>query len=287
MKTFNKIALLIVSIVLAVGSVLFFAKTRVEPPKALKPVDQYAMDLQKEVDKLSTFRNDIRRADSLFLLTKKKIAIYANENKIDGQKRDTYDKQMLVSFVPILVQYAHDKFQQSVWYKSNLDYIEERIAFIKSLPTAFANMPNQHKADINELGNVLNRYRDARRVSMHRSFHGIAAARRSISLAREYANDRWLRHCADLVHGLNQVRPSIGKSHYYYVQSQVNKLANYRSYSWSYYDGTLVDQVASQITDYENYASELYGQKYNVVELWLDAKRYYNLAKDYYEWVSD
>ena len=232
-------------------------------------------------------RDSIRKADSLFLLTKKKIAIYANENKIDGQKRDTYDKQMLVAFVPILVQYAHDKFQQSVWYKSNLDYIEERIAFIKSLPTAFANMPNQHKADINELGNVLNRYRDARRVSMHRSFHGIAAARRSISLAREYANDRWLRHCADLVHGLNQVRPSIGKSHYYYVQSQVNKLANYRSYSWSYYDGTLVDQVASQITDYENYASELYGQKYNVVELWLDAKRYYNLAKDYYEWVSD
>lgn len=287
MKTFNKIALLIVSIVLAVGGILIFAKTRVEPPKALKPVNQYAMDLQKEVDKLSTFRNDIRRADSLFLLTKKKIAIYANENKIDGQKRDTYDKQMLVSFVPILVQYAHDKFQQSVWYKSNLDYIEERIAFIKSLPTAFANMPNQHKADINELGNVLNRYRDARRVSMHRSFHGIAAARKSVSLAREYANDPWLRHCADLVHGLNQVRPSIGKSHYYYVQSQVNKLANYRSYSWSYFDNTLVQHVSDQIDVYKNNARKLYGSNYDVDQLLSEARYYYQQAKSYHEWVSD
>lgn len=287
MKTFNKIALLIVSIVLAVGGVLIFAKTRVEPPKALKPVDQYAMDLQNEVNKLSTFRNDIRKADSLFLLTKKKIAIYASENKIDGQERGTYDKQMLVSFVPILVQYAHDKFQQSVWYKSNLDYIEERIAIIKSLPTAFANMPNQHKADINELVNVLNRYRDARRVSMHRSFHGIAAARRSISLAREYANDRWLRHCADLVHGLNQVRPSIGKSHYYYVQSQVNKLANYRSYSWSYFDNTLVQHVSDQIEVYENNARKLYGSNDDVDQLLSKARYYYQQAKSYHEWTSD
>ena len=249
MKTFNKIALLIVSIVIAVGGVLIFAKTRVEPPKALKPVDQYAMDLQKEVDKLSTFRNDIRKADSLFLLTKKKIAIYASENKIDGQERDTYDKQMLVSFVPILVQYAHDTFGKVFGIKV-ISIISRYVSLIiKSLPTAFANIPNQHKADINELGNVLSRYRDARRVSMHQSYHGIAAARRSISLAREYANDHWLRHCADLINALRkQVRPSIGKSHYYYVQSQVNKLANYRSYSWSYYDGTLVDQVASQIT---------------------------------------
>ncbi len=287
MSTFNKIALLIVSIVIAVGGVLIFAKTRVEPPKALKPVDQYAMDLQNEVNKLSTFRNDIRKADSLFLLTKKKIEVYATENKIDAQEKDTYDKQMLEAFVPLLIQYSYGIFSQSTWYEGDLSYIKERITIVRSSPVVFANMSNQYKADINELGKVLSRYRDARRVSMHRSYHGIASAQKSISLAKEYANDRWLRNCTGLVNDLNQVRPSIGQSHYYYVQSQVNKLADYRSYSWSYFDNTLVQHVSDQIDVYKNNARKLYGSNYDVDQLLSEARYYYQQAKSYHEWVSD
>lgn len=63
----------------------------------------------------------------------------------------------------------------------------------------------------------------------------------------------------------------------------VSKLSQYRSYSKTYYDNTLVPQVDAAVTEYDNKASALYGSKRDVNVLWNRAKSYYNEASLYFQ----
>ena len=49
MKTTVKIVILALSLLVAIGGIMVFEKTIVEPPKALKQVDSYAIELEKNL----------------------------------------------------------------------------------------------------------------------------------------------------------------------------------------------------------------------------------------------
>ena len=51
-KTY-KIIILFLAIILAVGGVMVYAKTIIDPPKKLKQVDQYSVDLGKNLNDFS------------------------------------------------------------------------------------------------------------------------------------------------------------------------------------------------------------------------------------------
>lgn len=135
---------------------------------------------------------------------------------------------------------------------------------------------------LNVIVQIISKYKQARRISRSTNFTGISNAQSVISRARQFANDKYLSNCTDLKNALNSVRNEIAQSHYRYISAQVEKLSQYRYYSQSYYDNTLVPQVDAAVTEYDNKAAALYGKKQSVEPLWVHARGFYNQASSYY-----
>lgn len=287
MKTTSKILILTFSIFLAIGGVLVYAKTIVEPPKALKQRDVYAMDLAECMANFN--RIEIaEQEDSLFAITADRINVFKLESKISANDADKDMSSLLGRYTPLFLQRSFEKFQQSTWHDSDHRYMLSVISNLKSIKRSdnSSAIAQSTLDSLNLITNIIDKYHRALAVSRHTAFSGCSSAQSTISQARQYAKDAWLSNCSDLVAALNNVKPRLADSHYLYVTAQVEKLQNYRYYSQLYYDNTLVPQVDAAVTEYENKASSLYGAKRDVNVLWNRARSYYNEASSYYQYQN-
>lgn len=284
MKVTVKIIILVLAITLAIGAVMIFAKTRVEPPMAPQQTNQYLNDLSKCYNSL---KKGITKAqeDSVLLVTYSRINIFMNENKITNKEADNGTDVLLGKYTPLFLKRSFDLFKQSTWSENDHKYMLSVISYLRQINHSDGKVAiRKETADsLALIENIISRYNQARVVSKHTRFSGVANAQSTISQARQFANDIWLSNCTDLVRALNNVRPSIAESHYNYASSMVEKLAQYRYFSQDYYNETLVPQVDAAVTEYDNKASALYGTKRDVNALWNKARNYYNQASEYYQ----
>lgn len=284
MKVFVKILILVLAVTLAIGGVMIYAKTKVEPPKAPKQTNQYLYDLS---NCYSSFKNVEKgnQEDSILLVTWNKINIYVKEDKINKSDADKATDALLDKYTPLFLKRSFALFKQSVWNENDHKYVLGVINSLKQMKHSDGNvaLKKETKDSLTQIENIISRYNQARAISKHTHFSGIANAQSTISQARQFANDSWLSNCTDLVRALNNVKSSIAESHYNYVSSMVEKLAQYRSFSKTYYDNTLVPQVDAVVTEYDNKASALYGSKRDVNVLWNRAKSHYNDASLYFQ----
>lgn len=283
MKTILKIVILLVALILAVGGIMVYAKTKVNPPTTPKQIDVYASDLAQCKTSLKN-ASDEESIDSAFLTTIDRIKIYCQEGKIREMEADKELDMTVGIYMPIYLKRCFEKFEYPIWYESDHARMLSEIAELKKLRhNDYTDVINNSTTDsLNTIVEIINRYKQARRISRSTSFTGIANAQSVISQARLFANDKYLSNCTDLRNALNSVRSEIAQSHYRYISAEVEKLSQYRYYSQSYYDNTLVPQVDAAVTEYDNKAAALYGKKQSVEPLWARARGYYNQASSYY-----
>ena len=250
---------------------------------APQQTNQYLNDLSKCYSTLSKGLNSSQE-DSVFFVTWNRINIFMNEEKISKKEADGRTDVLLGKYTPLFLKRSFALFKQSVWYESDHKYIIGVISSLNQIKHSdgSAALKKETKDSLALVENIISRYNQARALSKHTHFSGVANAQSTISQARQFANDSWLSNCTDLVHALNNVRPSIAESHYNYAVSMVEKLSQYRYFSKTYYEDTLVPQVDAVVTEYDNKASALYGSKRDVNVLWNRAKSYYNDASLYY-----
>ena len=270
MKTTLKIGILLVALILAVGGIMIYAKTKVNPPMTPKQIDVYSSDLAQCKTSLKN-ASDKESVDSAFLTTIDRIKIYSQEDKIRDAEADKELDNVISIYMPMYLRRCFEKFEQSVWYDSDHARMLKEIA-----------VNNSTMDSLNVIVQTIDRYKQARRISRSTSFTSVSNAQSVISQARQFANDKYLSNCTDLKNALNSVRNEIAQSHYRYISAQVEKLSQYRYFSQSYYDNTLVPQVDAAVTEYDNKAAALYGKKQSVEPLWARARSYYNQASSYY-----
>ena len=283
MKITVKIMILVLAITLAIGGVMIFAKTKVEPPMVPQQTNQYIDDLSKCYRTFSMGLNS-NQEDSVLYITWNRIKIFLNEGRITNKQADDATEILLGKYTPLFLKRSFNLFKQSVWHESDHKYMISVIGSLKQIKHSDGSIALKKETNdsLIQIENIISRYNQARVLSRHTHFSGIADAQNTISQARLFANDSWLSNCTDLVRALNNVRPSIAESHYNYAASMVEKLSQYRNYSEDYYENTLVPQVDAVVTEYDNKASALYGSKRDVNTLWNRAKSYYNEASLYY-----
>lgn len=283
MKVIVKIIILVIAITLAIGGVMIYAKTKVDPPVATKSIDQFSKNLDdcfKAFDK----ENFPIQEDSILATTINKINIYCNESKMEAKTGDANIDNLLSRYTPLFLKRSFAKFNQSTWYESDHSYMISVITNLRSIKhTDNSSALQKQTADsLALIESIISKYKQARAVSRTTGFSGVSNAQSKISQARQFANDTYLSHCTDLVYALNNVKPSIAQAHYNYISNMVEKLSQYRSYTQYYYENTLIPQVDAAVTEYENKASALYGSKRDVNSLWNKARSYYNSASEYY-----
>lgn len=285
MKTTSKILILALSLFIAIGGVLVYAKTKVEPPMALKQKDAYAIALNECMESFY-HTEDAAQEDSLFAITADRISVFKSEEKISASEADKDISSLLGRYTQLFLNRSFEKFRQSTWHDTDHKYMLSVIHNIKSIKRSdnSSALAQSTIDSLNLISNIIDKYHKALAVSRHTAFSGCSNAQNTISQARQYAKDEWLSNCSDLVAALNNVKQRLAQSHYNYISAQVEKLQNYRYYSQSYYDDTLVPQVDASVTEYENKATSLYGAKRDVNVLWNKARNYYNEASSYYQY---
>ncbi len=283
MKTSIKIIILLLAITCAIGGVMVYAKTKVAPPVSLKQVDQYSQDIHSMSAALSK-AGYAAREDSIYFDAINRIQIFSSEEKLSNTESDKRTDEIVNRYTPLFISHCFASFGRSDWNDSEHNYMLSQITNLKNIKHSDKSsvLSKQFVDSLNMVLQIISDYRDARRVSRSTSFTGIANAQSTISKARSYANHPYLSNCRTLLNDLNTVRSNIAQSHYNYISAQVERLANYRSYSQSYYENTLIPQVDAAVTEYDNKAAALYGSKKNVNDLWTRARNYYDRAMMYY-----
>lgn len=283
MKVTVKILILVLSIALAIGGVMVYAKTRVEPPTAFKPINQFDKDLNQlysELKKAGTASGEYR----IYLKTIDRISVFEKENRLTQVESDKHRDKLLDCYSLIFLKRCFAAFNKSVWKDLDLSYmliVSKRLHSVKYSSGKKA----LNKTTIDSLAlveNIISDYRQAKTISRSTTYRGVSSAQNTINQAKKYADDQYLSKCTDLRSALNNVKTGIAQSHYSYISSQVEKLSEFRYYSQQYYEETLVPQVDAAVTEYDRNATALYGSKKNVNSLWDRAKEYYNKAFQYY-----
>lgn len=283
MKVTIKIFFLLLAISLAIGGVMVYAKTKVDPPTAIKQVDQYAEDIATSRKVLVSVKNE-EMEDSIFFTTIDRIRVFNKENKIQSDRSDKYLDNCMNAYCSLFTNRCFSEFKKSVWNDNEHNNILSRVSVLKSLLHSDKSMvlTKQETDSLNLITRIISDYRQARRISRSTVFSGVANAQSVISQANSFSNNEYLRNCTDLINSLKNVKSEIATSHYNYVSAQVDKLSQYRYFSKNYYENTLIPHVDAVTTEYDNKAQSLYGSKRDVNVLWQRARGFYDQAMSYY-----
>lgn len=283
MKVAAKIIILVLAISLAIGGVMVYAKTKVDPPMATKSIDQFSKCITDGITLFNNAKTPVQE-DSLFAALTEKTRFFVSEGKLTNDKGNHDMGQLCSKYVPLFLERSMEKFTHSVWYDTDHRYMLGVVNRLRSLRNFDKSqiLSQQSLDSLTLIERIISNYRQARVISRHKTFSGVANAQTTISKAGQFASDMYLSCCTSLVTALNGVRPAIATSHYNYVCAMVEKLSQYRYLSQSYYDDTLVPQVDAAVTEYDNKASSLYGSKRDVNVLWDRARSYYSSASEYY-----
>lgn len=277
MNTGIKIIILVLSVTLAIGGVMWYAKTRVSPPAALKQVNQYIQDFDVLVKDLSESETQAKE-DEVFATAVNRVSIFQKEEKIEAVEADKMMDKMTGSYAPLFLKRCFERFQSPVWSEADHNYMLARIAILKDVKHSDGT-PSVNRSTLdsmNTVGRIISDYRDARRVSRSTSFGGLSRAKVTIRQARQYATAPYLSNCRDLVAALGTVKSRLGESHYNYLRSEVSKLGNYYYYSKDYYQNVLIPQVDRDLNEYDDHAAAVYGRAKQTDALWFQAKQYVN-----------
>ena len=278
MKVTAKIFILVLSIALAIGGVMVYAKTRVEPPVAFQPINQFEKDLNHLYSDLKK-AGAAREEDMIYLKAIDRISVFEKENRLTQAESDKHRDKLIDGYSVIFLKRCFSAFDKSVWKDLDHDYmliVSKRLHSVKHSDGSKV----LNKTTIDSLAlveNIISNYRQAENIS-----RSVSSAQNTINQAKKYANDTYISKCTDLRNALNNVKTNIAQSHYAYISAQVEKLSEYRFYGQQYYENTLVPQVDAAITEYDNKANALYGSKKDVNVLWNRARGYYNEASNYY-----
>lgn len=283
MKNKVKVLILVLSIIAAVSGVMIYAKTIVEPPMALKQINQYTTDLSICYSSLVKAGSEVRE-DSIFDITVDRIKKFEAEGKLTAVDAKSNIECLLGKYTPLFFKHSFGKFQQNTWHDSDHNYMLSVVKSLKSMKHTDNTLAIAKTTldSLNQVERVISNYRQARTLSRRTSFTDVASAQNVINQANKFVNDPWLSKCTELSNALKNIKPSIAQSHYSYVLDQVEKLSQYKYYGQSYYENTLIPLVDATVTEYDNKAATLYGSKHDVNSLWNKARAYYNEAASYY-----
>ena len=279
MKVTIKILVLLLAVVLAVGGIMIYAKTKVDPPVALKPVDQFAIDLIK-CNEAIVKGEGAKEIDYNYISALDRIKVYQQEYKLQASQVDKSLDDLVVTYSPLFLKRCFTAFQQWTWSDEDHTYMLLRIRGMKDLKhnDGTSVLLKSTSDSLDQVSRIIADYKQARIVSRSNRFTGVSNARSTINQAEQYANNQYLSNCLDLVNALNSVKDKIGESHYSYVLSQVEELSQFRFYGKDFYESTLIPQVSEVLSEYDKEAVALYGSKRDFDSLFKRALNYVEQA---------
>lgn len=278
MKVFSKILILILFVTAAIGAVMIYAKTQVEPPVAIHKIDPYQQYLQQAEEQLSNETSILHKESQICSLLNC-VSVFVRENKMSSLEGNAHIDNLVQIYTPAFIDYAFDRFNQSVWNRSDLKMMDNAAQTLQDIHY-FDNTPviaHSQLESLKLIKKVISDYYAAQKIATRKKFYSVENSEKTISQAIEYANHKYLSHCTALREALYEVRGNLAESHRQYVASQIALLA--QNNSVYYYENTLIPHVQAKIDEYDDAAQEIYNISYNEREetrrAFIERARYY------------
>lgn len=284
----SKILILGFVIAVAVAGVLVFYPTIVTSPVDV-PVNNTHLSTVETTMRGFAFTETIEHNDSLYDVLVDKLDVYKGESFLTEEQFDQQALALVRSYVPIFVSWCDTKFSAKVWYDADHKRMTERIAEIRTLTIGPEESPvsavaGKYNSDLAGVESVLKNYKAALNVASYSTFVSVLDANNKIKEAYKYSKTEPLSNCEALVTKLADVKTKVGKSHFKYVDTEVEKMASvYRTMTEADFN-EFKEQVRSKINEYDsnryNYGSDAKTSD----DLWKAFNENSTIAHEYYNY---
>lgn len=285
MKISIKIFLLLLFIVAAVGGVLIFIKTQVAPPGNVTFHDQYSAPLAATVSTVGD--KPFPDNSDNFRQAYHKIMFMYGEGIIADPQADSLIMKIDTVYGNSLVDYAYRLFNSPEWPEERLQLISNTIEDLRmdhlshGEPAISASLENNfYNVDV-----VIANYRAAWEFTGDTVFRNLSDATQRINTIENYRLRPYLSNNNDLMAALDAMPRAINRSHYNYLESEINKLGTYRNYSENDYNRIVQPQVERATNEY--ISTTIYGNnKIPMDPLRAKAERLILEASEYYDRIE-
>jgi hypothetical protein len=292
MKTTIKISLIVISVVIAVGAILHYIDTVMRPPQKIEPQNQFLDELTRRIDEIPQKGNTIDRSDYLYKKISHKIQLYHDMKYLTDVQRDEKLEVFMAEYIPVFLDQSFVLFRKSVWNEGDHTFIINRITEIKDImikkagsSTPLVESTSSVSDQMLQISNIIDNYNEAKKLMSQTSFNGINPITNRIKRARELQGMEYLSNCTHIVNGLKELPPKIHESHYAFLARLDNQLHNFFRYSLNEYQERF-SSIDTQVTEYENNATKLYGSKKDIESIKTKLVNSYLEGEDYLTWQS-
>ncbi|MBQ3734621.1 MAG: hypothetical protein II859_11755 [Bacteroidales bacterium] len=275
-KNVLKITLVVVAVILAVGAVLVFMKTRVQPPTRLTYVNQYTANIHQAAESIANA--DERALETEFQRVTNRIRLMQQESLITNEEYTGSVSEFVNAYVPAFRNWCEQRFNQSAWPGETIRFMRSRINEVNRYNAEGGNsiVSGENATKLGEVNKVLNDY-DAAWKLQNVAIHKSDDSKTNLAKARRYKQDSHLSKCTALVNMLNNLPSRYQQLHYNHVNALVRGLsmahfpAKNQVREWA----DKYKNAKSAVNDYNSVASSLYHTTTSNFNL----DSYYNQAK--------
>ncbi len=222
-KNVIKSTLIVVAIVLAISSILYYKNTVIDPPKQFVFENPHNNALCKEIKLLKSDSLETQYTDVLYMINRDKV------EKLVG--RDTLDLRMedvLIKYIPLFISRCNSSFAASVWNTTEWshNFMKNRIYQLKHFEKSTGSLvvePNSNYIkQLEDVLKVIDNYDNAWQLAYCTSYKDLETTKNRVSQAGVYLNDDKLNNCVALVQKLKELPSAIQASHLAYLKRNSN-----------------------------------------------------------------
>lgn len=281
-RTGTKVLILVLGVVLCVGGILVFYKTKVSPPTNLKYGNQHFNFLENEI---SSLKKSNEQNDTALYNIMDELSWYYRDDFISLQEYGILTDSLAKAYVPPFISASKAEFKKEVWDNAKLNNILSHIYLLRGWTTNNGDpvICGNLAQGLNDIETTIGQYRKAWSVAHSTSFHGMAAAKSVIANAHYYSNLPNLQSCTSLMEALSNVTPALERQHFRIITSKVQSLNRGWIYTSQEHYEARINSANNAVREYSNGAKSTYGSyASSTSSLSASIKTYKNQADSYY-----
>lgn len=286
MRTFLKIALLLAAVFLVAGSLLYFAKTRLEPPTPLEEGNLHEKRAWAYVESIEGLTNPTT-LNKRFFAARQLVGFLGENQLVSTEVADQLTVGMAERYVLAYADHCVQRLASSDWDDQDIKEVAKQVAAVRDLKTA------DGKAAINKASRTTGRkfddiedmvciYDSAIVLAKGGRYTGWQNAKKRMKRADRFARNPFLSHNHYLVERLDSFKMRVEKSHYNHLVDIVDELKAYTSKNKEEFD-SIYGIFDRELAHYADSAAIVYGNRTeNVTPLKLSAEQCKAWAWSYY-----
>lgn len=248
-----KSILIVGAILLAIGAILYYKNTVMDPPKQFVFENSHNKALCKEIKLLTSDSLEIQYADVLYMINRDEVEKLVGRDTLDLRIEDA-----LIKYIPLFISRCNSSFAASVWNTPEWshNFMKNRIYQLKHFENSKGNLvvePNSNYIkQLDDVLKVIDNYDNAWQLAYSTDYKNLEITKNRVRQAGVYLNDDRLKNCVALVQKLKELPSAIQASHLAYLKRN-SKLYCGGIKGYNTYLSALKNILNNKIPEYVSY----------------------------------